>query len=1371
MRLFYRRLWRLGKWTVSLLLILIITLLATLWFLLGTEKGYRQLPELLNRFTPLTVQYGELQGQLLGTQRWQNLHITGMGMDMRFAELELALNWQDVLHRRVHIHDLHVKDVSIDLPRSENSAPRESAGIPEQLPQLGLPVDIIIEALSLENVRLSQAGTPLTTIEQANLHGEWLRNGEVQLEAALNMAEVEARLRANGQLRETYPLELHSEGTLHLPALADTDFDVTMSGSVLAPQLVVKSTGALEADVRLDGEVDLKVQTLDIAAQWENIAYGEDVHARAGDLRMAGTFSDWTLLLEGEVGGKEIPPAHIRLDSHLNQRALDKIDLVVDVLGGEIALQGKVDFADALAWQGRLQLQGIDGKKFREDLDLRLDGDIRSEGRWQDGKLLVNADIAHLQGSWQTQPIVGHGGVAVKDNAVQVNDFLFEIAGNRIVANGSVGETDADLQVDLVARELHRLVPIIRGDITANGTVRGNIGDPELDVRANWRGLRVGEDIVTDSSGTAQAQGRWQALAISVDAKASGRDFPAVEAKGSTQLRLGDGTGSVEDIDLVLKGLEGTVAAKGRVEFLPDVRWDVQTTGKGLNPQHYVSGLQGKVDAVIHAQGSVVAGKLEMVNDLQQLGGQWQGQALSGKGEVRMAQGKLLLDAVKLSVGNNQLEADGQIDGETLDVRFAIDGKNLAAFYPELRGQLNGQGQVQGKATAPQIVATLQGSNLAFADYQMARLDAKLDSHLQGQGALNNTIRINQLHAAGQSWNEILLETTGRFDAHELRLRASGGEINGELAARGGLQDFTAWRGTLERLQVEGQDMAWALQQPSALNISPQALSLKAFCLADRYSGLCVDVEHEQETQIRYDIRKLDPQSFAAFIPDTVTIGTALSGNGNIRRDRAGNILGEASITAEPGRIVIRPPKQAPITLPLREGKLETAFTANEARSRLNVDFAESGTVDATLVVKDYRALNLDGRVQLQVPDIGRFAYLVPKVSELKGKVEGDLLIGGNAAQPQISGEIALENGAVIIPEYATELRDIRLDIKAERSGQLDINGKIGTPEGHLDANGVLHLSPLQMDLKLAGERMLLANAKTLRVLASPKFDITIDPDSGIVIEGQVDIPEASIDIPDTSGGESISEDVVIVTETHESPAEIVAEPSSAPLRATIAVRLGDKVFFANKDMKIRLKGGLDIGIRPGQPVSGRGTIEVASGYYELYGQELNIQRGRANFTGNIANPSVEVLAMREVADVEVGARVSGTAQNLRLDLTSEPGMPDSAILSYLLFGRAPDGAMDSEALMQTAAGVGLKGIMPGDLAGDTGLDVFDVGISGLKAGKYLSEDIYVGMRSNFFTGVTEFLARYQFNSRMSMELSSEGSTTAIDFLYQFEKD
>ena len=70
---------------------------------------------------------------------------------------------------------------------------------------------------------------------------------------------------------------------------------------------------------------------------------------------------------------------------------------------------------------------------------------------------------------------------------------------------------------------------------------------------------------------------------------------------------------------------------------------------------------------------------------------------------------------------------------------------------------------------------------------------------------------------------------------------------------------------------------------------------------------------------------------------------------------------------------------------------------------------------------------------------------------------------------------------------------------------------------------------------------------------------------------------------------------------------------------------------------------------------------------------------------------------------------------------------------------------------------------------------MFDLGVSGLKAGKNLTSDIYIGMKSNFFTGVTEFIARYQINKRFSVEASagagSKSGGNAIDFLYEFEKD
>ena len=324
----------------------------------------------------------------------------------------------------------------------------------------------------------------------------------------------------------------------------------------------------------------------------------------------------------------------------------------------------------------------------------------------------------------------------------------------------------------------------------------------------------------------------------------------------------------------------------------------------------------------------------------------------------------------------------------------------------------------------------------------------------------------------------------------------------------------------------------------------------------------------------------------------------------------------------------------------------------------------------------------------------------------------------------------------------------------------------------------MLYLAPTRLDLALVGKNMLIADSKTMMVSISPDFRITIDPTNGIEVKGKIHVPKANISIPDTSGGVEISKDVVILNEENPKKPLAAVEPP-VPLKADIEILLGDKVYFKNKDINIRLKGGMTIIERPNRPLAAKGTIEVASGVYELYGQELDIKRGKVTFTGgNIANPTIDFLALRTIdrKDIKVGAAITGSVERLQLKLTSTPKLPDSAILSYLLFGRSPDGTMDNEALLQTAASLSLGGVLPGgDIGKQTGLDVFDLGVSGLKAGKYLTSDIYVGMKSNFFTGVTEFIARYQINKRFSVEASAgaggKSGGNAIDFLYEFEKD
>ena len=122
-----RGLYKTLKWLFLATLILILIAAGALYFLLGSDSGYRQLPDLIARFTPYTLEYDTLDGHLLGDQRWQNLHLHGAGLDIRAAELRLNLRARDLLSGDVNIDALHLRDAQILLRRTRHTTRQRPA--------------------------------------------------------------------------------------------------------------------------------------------------------------------------------------------------------------------------------------------------------------------------------------------------------------------------------------------------------------------------------------------------------------------------------------------------------------------------------------------------------------------------------------------------------------------------------------------------------------------------------------------------------------------------------------------------------------------------------------------------------------------------------------------------------------------------------------------------------------------------------------------------------------------------------------------------------------------------------------------------------------------------------------------------------------------------------------------------------------------------------------------------------------------------------------------------------------------------------------------------------------------------------------------
>jgi translocation and assembly module TamB len=278
-------------------------------------------------------------------------------------------------------------------------------------------------------------------------------------------------------------------------------------------------------------------------------------------------------------------------------------------------------------------------------------------------------------------------------------------------------------------------------------------------------------------------------------------------------------------------------------------------------------------------------------------------------------------------------------------------------------------------------------------------------------------------------------------------------------------------------------------------------------------------------------------------------------------------------------------------------------------------------------------------------------------------------------------------------------------------------------------------------------------------------------------VEGEVTIPQAYLSPPGgTDGGVPVSDDVVIVDDTDEDQEQI----EGFQVFTRVRVILGKDVQVEAGGFKGNIEGNLMVEQTPRLAPRGTGTIQVQTGQYRVYGQELEIQRGRILFVGPIDNPGLDLQVAREVDEVTAGARVGGTVKTPELSLFSDPAMPDSSILSYLLFGRPPQarGGTESELLLKAALALGLSGgnLVTQRLTDAFGLDYlrFETGDepseAALVIGKYLSPNLYVSYGIGVFEAVSTFNLRYDITERLSLESITTDEASGADLIFTIER-
>jgi translocation and assembly module TamB len=335
----------------------------------------------------------------------------------------------------------------------------------------------------------------------------------------------------------------------------------------------------------------------------------------------------------------------------------------------------------------------------------------------------------------------------------------------------------------------------------------------------------------------------------------------------------------------------------------------------------------------------------------------------------------------------------------------------------------------------------------------------------------------------------------------------------------------------------------------------------------------------------------------------------------------------------------------------------------------------------------------------------------------MDGRAELALTGRGSLADPILEGTMRGDALRFDLPQYGVHLKDGVLRARlADRAIQLEEFSFAGGA-GKFTAKGTL--------AQAAGQRMLgaakvewqatdftIVNRPDLRLVADGKGTLAME-NRKVALSGDINLDQGRIQFEPSRVG-TLSSDVVIVGQERKPEESALRD---LPLVLDVNVSLGRDFRFTGEGLDTRLAGRVRVSTTPAGNIAADGTIRAVSGTYFVFGQRLDIDRGRVIFDGPIDNPALDVVALRKNLAVEAGVELTGTVKVPRVRLVSNPPVPDNEKLSWLLTGHGTEGASRNDLAMLGAASASLlsKGETPitQRIANSIGLDDISVRDSG----------------------------------------------------------
>jgi len=702
--------------------------------------------------------------------------------------------------------------------------------------------------------------------------------------------------------------------------------------------------------------------------------------------------------------------------------------------------------------------------------------------------------------------------------------------------------------------------------------------------------------------------------------------------------------------------------------------------------------------------------------------------------------------------GEMTIGPDGYLKGHS---HFRVDNLSmLQTIFPELPffGGVEGDAILYGENNSQRI--DLNTNVYDFFYSEMHFDEAHVDSSIIGKN-MSLTSNIYNLFYRGILLNDLTFETSTFEDTWPFQITAFG---NWQEPVELSLSGF--WKIKDEDYLVDFQSFSghafshsFDLTHPSQFTLREGEMHLTDFdiSMSDSILHAKADITPDM-SQVTLDLDHF-PLDFLSLNPHQLAFSgyTSLSCNFTEKNQKTSGSIHVNLEEAEIFSIADREPFTSSGTFKL-EFEDDNALISTKLLVREDENITLDGNFPCSLNFMPFKIEPLykskvAGSLQYDATaeDILDFINIGPH--RFEADLKCDLSLSGTLGNPLLDGSCTLTHGMYENYYTGTYLEDIETTLFA-KEGKLIMEKCEGFDEkkGSLTAKGLFVMDPrsnFPYEVDVSFDDLIVVDIPMVISSADGTLKVKGDRD-GALAKGTVSVEHADFSIPEKLPAQVPTLDVTYVNAPsfHEMKPIQTGKRIPYPLEFDIKVMADDNVFIYGRGLSSEWRGDFHIG-GTYTDIIPKGNLDLLKGDFTFSGKSFDLIKGALIFTGKSGDaPYLDIAGRTEEKSVSIIASLKGALTGPRLTFRSNPSMPLSAILSYLIFGEDISNVTVFQAAQLAAVASSLSGQGP-DIFEFTrktlGLDRFRVvhtpssgekGTRGtaLQVGKYLMRGLLVSV-------------------------------------------